>query len=303
MEFGVQIRGDWDHILNTARWAEDRGVAAIALPDHYLKRGDELDRPAWDHLIHLAGLARETSLELVCMVSPVTFRHPAVLYKMGVTIDEISNGRFTLGLGAGWMDEEFEVFSLPYPEMKIRMEMLEEAMAFMRSAIDPGAIGFDGKHYQLAEFDPQPRPKNLRLMIGGAGRPKGRRIVAAYADEYNLYARKPEVYRKVWELTRAEASEVGRDPNSIFWTSAGPGLAAKSDTEYRRLLELFADMTKQTTAHIEETYEERGYPHGPGSKAAEMLAELEEAGCQRYFPQLFIDEISDMEIIMEAYQS
>ena len=62
-------------------------------------------------------------------------------------------------------------------------------------------------------------------------------------------------------------------------------------------------MTKQTTAHIEETYEERGYPHGPGSKAAEMLAELEEAGCQRYFPQLFIDEISDMEIIMEAYQS
>ena len=303
MEFGVQIRGDWDHILNTARWAEDRGVAAIALPDHYLKRGDELDRPAWDHLIHLAGLARETSLELVCMVSPVTFRHPAVLYKMGVTIDEISNGRFTLGLGAGWMDEEFEVFSLPYPEMKIRMEMLEEAMAFMRSAIDPGAIGFDGKHYQLAEFDPQPRPKNLRLMIGGAGRPKGRRIVAAYADEYNLYARKPEVYRKVWELTRAEASEVGRDPDSILWTSAGPGLAAKSDTEYRRLLELFADMTKQTTAHIEETYEERGYPHGPGSKAAEMLAELEEAGCQRYFPQLFIDEISDMEIIMEAYQS
>ena len=303
MELGIQTRGDWEHVLETAKWAEDRELVAVALPDHYLQRGSEIELPAWDHLIHLAGLARESTLELVCMVSPVTFRHPAVLYKMGVTIDEISDGRFTLGLGAGWMDEEFEVFSLPYPNMKVRMEMLEEAMAFMRSAIDPGANGFDGKHYQLAEFDPHPRPKNLRLMIGGTGRSKGRRIVATYADEYNLYARKPEVYRKVWELTRAEASEVGRDPDSILWTSAGPGLAAKSDTEYRRLLELFADMTKQTTAHIEETYEERGYPHGPGSKAAEMLAELEEAGCQRYFPQLFIDEISDMEIIMEAYQS
>lgn len=302
MDFGIQIRGDWDHVLKTAKWAEDRDIVAVALPDHYLQRGDSLDLPAWDHLIHLAGLARETSLELVCMVSPVTFRHPAVLYKMGVTIDEISDGRFTLGLGAGWMDEEFEVFSLPYPEMKVRMEMLEEAMAFMRSAIDPGADAFDGKHYQLAEFDPQPHPKNLRLMIGGAGYPKGRRIVANYADEYNLYARKPDVYHEVWEQTRAEASAAGRDPNSIFWTSAGPGLAAKSDADYRRLLESMAHLTQQTVEHIERTYEDRGYPHGPGSKAAEMVSALEEAGCQRYFPQLFGDDISDMEIIMEAYQ-
>ena len=302
MDFGVHIRGDWEHVLETAQWAQDRDIVAIALPDHYLQRGSQPELPAWDHLIHLAGLARETSLELVCMVSPVTFRHPAVLYKMGVTIDEISDGRFTLGLGAGWMDEEFELFSLPYPEIKVRMEMLEEAMAFMRSAIDIGADGFEGKHYQLAEFDPQPRPTNLRLMIGGAGRPKGRRIVAKYADEYNLHARKPDAYREVWELTRAEASEAGRDPDSIFWTSAGPGLAAKSDADYRRLLDLFAEITGQTTEHIETTYEERGYPHGSGSKATEMLTALEEAGCQRYFPQLFIDEVSDMEIIMEAYQ-
>ena len=302
MDFGVQIRGDWQHILRVAKWAEDRDVVSIALPDHYLQRGDELEEPAWDHLIHLAGLARETSLGLVCMVSPVTFRHPGVLYKMGVTLDEISDGRFTLGLGAGWLDEEFEVFGLPYPELAVRMEMLEEAMAYMRAAIDPGTNSFKGQHYQLAEFDPHPRPKNLRLMIGGAGYPKGRRIVANYADEYNLYARKPDIYREVWEQTRAEAGVVGRDPDSILWTSAGPALAAKKDSEYRRLLEMFAEMTGQTPEHIEKTYEKRGYPHGPGSKAAEMLAALGEAGCQRYFPQLFVDEVSDMEVIMEAYQ-
>ncbi|MFV1961324.1 MAG: LLM class flavin-dependent oxidoreductase [Acidimicrobiia bacterium] len=302
MEFGIQARGDWDHVLKVARWAEERGLLSLALPDHYLQIGDNLNEPAWDHLIHFAGLARETTLELVSLVSPVTFRHPGVLYKMAVTIDEISGGRFTLGLGAGWMDEEFEVFGLPYPELEVRMEMLEEAMAYMRAAISPGDNGFQGQHYQLADFDPHPHPTNLRLMIGGAGRPKSRRIVALYCDEYNLYARKPEGYREVWEATRAEAAEAGRDPDSIFWTSAGPALAAKKDSDYRRLLEGWAEKRGQSPEKVEEVYEERGYPHGPGSKAAEMVAALEEAGCQRYFPQIFTDNMADFDINLDAYQ-
>jgi len=302
MEFGVQVRGDWDHVLEVAKWAEDRGVNSIALPDHYLKSADEPDEQAWDHLIHFAGLARETSLELVSLVSPVTFRHPGVLYKMAVTIDEISNGRFTLGLGAGWMDKEFEVYGLPYPDLRTRMEMLEEAMAYLRAAITPGHHGFHGQHYQLEDFDPHPQPTNLRLMIGGAGRPKGRRIVGRYADEYNLYARKPEVYKEVWQATREEAVVAGRDPDSIKWTSAGPAVAAKKDSDYRRLLEAMAEKSGETTDRLEEIYEERAYPHGPGSKAAEMVAALEEAGCQHYYPQIFLDDMTEFDVILDAYQ-
>ncbi|HEY7821310.1 MAG TPA: hypothetical protein VIG24_00670, partial [Acidimicrobiia bacterium] len=76
MEFGIQVRGGWDDVRATARWAEERGdVTHIGLPDHYLQRGD-MEAPAWDHLIHVAGLAVETStIGLVSMVSPVTFRH------------------------------------------------------------------------------------------------------------------------------------------------------------------------------------------------------------------------------------
>ena len=306
MEFGIQARGDWDYVLATARWAEDRGdIAAIALPDHYLQRGDEPDRPAWDHLVHLAGLARETSkLGLVSLVSPIGFRHPAVLYKMGVTIDEISGGRFTLGLGAGWLDEEFELFGLPYPELEVRMEMLEEAMAYLRAAITPGAVGFEGKHYRLSEFDPHPHPSNLRLLAGGAGKAKARRITARYADEYNLYARKPEVFREVVEKTRAEAREFGRDPDEIFWSSAGPGVAAKKEADYRRMLEGIATLTGHTPEHVESRWDERGYPHGSGSKPAEMIAALEEAGCQRFYPQVFLteDDPTDFELILDAYQ-
>lgn len=305
MEFGIQVRGDWQFVLTAARWADRReNVLAIALPDHYLQRGDEPDKPAWDHLVHLAGLARETeTLELVSLVSPVTFRHPAVLYKMGVTIDEISDGRFTLGLGAGWLEEEFTMFGLPFPDLGTRMEMYEEALGYLRAAITPGSHGFEGTHYSLDEFDPHPHPKNLRLMGGGAGGPKARAITAKYCDEYNLYAKPPAKYREIREQTRAETAELGRDPDEIKWSSAGPGVAAKKEPDYRRMLQGIAEMTGKDTDHIEDVWKERGYPHGSGSKPAEMIAELEEAGCDRFYPQVFLDEDdpSDFDIILDAY--
>jgi len=304
MEFGIQTRGDWSYVLAAARWAEDRGdLAAIGLPDHYLQRGEEPEKPAWDHLVHLAGLAVETSrIGLASIVSPVTFRHPAVLYKMAVTIDEISGGRFTLGLGAGWLEEEFTKFGLPFPDLKTRMAIYEEAMAYLRAAITPGARGFDGKHFQLDEFDPQPHPIGLRLMGGGVGGPKARRITALYADEYNLYARKPEEYRAVRESTRDLAVQLGRDPEEISWSSAGPGTAARKESDYRRLMEGMAELTGLSVDHIESRWEERGYPHGSGEKPAEMIAALEEAGCQRFYPQMFLseDDPADFDLVLDA---
>lgn len=305
MEFGIQARGDWEFILTAARWAEERGdIAAVAVPDHYLQHGDEPEKPAWDHLVHLAGLAVATErIELVSMVSPVTFRHPAVLHKMGVTIDELSGGRFTLGLGSGWLEKEFTLFGLPFPDLGTRMGMYEEAMAYLRAAITPGAMGFEGKHYQLAEFDPHPHPKRLRLMGGGAGGPKARRIAAQYADEYNLYARHPHEFREIREETRRLAQEHGRDPDELSWSSAGPGVAAKKEVDYRRMLEGMAQLTGHSPEHIESTWDKRGYPHGSGAKGAEMIAALEEAGCQRFYPQLFgrEDDPADFDLIFDAY--
>lgn len=305
MRFGIQTRGSWEYALATARWAEDRGdIELVGLPDHYLSRGSDLGAPAWDHLVHLAALAAQTTtVELASIVSPITFRHPGVLYKMGVTIDEISGGRFTLGLGAGWMDEEFEVFGLPYPDTATRMEMFEEAMAYLRAAITPGAHGFEGKHFTLAEFDPHPHPRALRLMGGGAGGPKARRVAALYADEYNLYARKPAEYAEIRTATVELAVAAGRDPDSILWSSAGPGVAARKDSDYRRMLDAMAERTGRPPEHIENVWESRGYPHGSGSKPAEMITALEEAGCERFYPQVFIgeDDIGDFDLVFDAY--
>jgi alkanesulfonate monooxygenase SsuD/methylene tetrahydromethanopterin reductase-like flavin-dependent oxidoreductase (luciferase family) len=306
MEFGIQTRGHWDDILATARWAEGRAdVAAVGLPDHYLKSADDPEAPAWDHLVHIAALASHTSrVELMSLVSPVTFRHPGSLYKMAVTIDEIAGGRFTLGLGAGWMEEEFTMFGIPYPDLNTRMDMYEEAMAYLRAAITPGAHGFDGKHYQLDEFDPHPHAVGLRLAGGGAGGPKARRITAQYADEYNLYAKPPEEFAKIVNATREIAGEIGRDPDDISWSSASPGLAAKKEPDYRRLLERAAEFFDRDPEHLATRFDERGYPHGSGSKPAEMMAALEEAGCQRFYVQAFVidaDETSILDDMFDAY--
>lgn len=306
MEFGIQTRGHWEEILATARWAEQRGdVAAVALPDHLLRGADAVEDPAWDHLTHLGALASHTStVELTSLVSPVTFRHPGILYKLAVTIDEISGGRFTLGLGAGWMEEEFTMFGLPYPDLATRMEMYEEAMAYLRAAITPGAHGFDGKHYHLDEFDPHPRTVGLKLAGGGAGGPKARSITARYADEYNLYARPPEQFAKIVDATRDIAVEIGRDPDEIFWSSASPGMAARKESDYRRLLDEAAEYFDRPQEHLETRFEERGYPHGSGSKPAEMIAAMEEAGCRRFYVQAFLvgpGDTATLDDMFDAY--
>ncbi|MDP9144088.1 MAG: LLM class flavin-dependent oxidoreductase [Actinomycetota bacterium] len=302
MELAVQTRGDWDLILTTARWAEDRGLAALALPDHYLERGDTPDLPAYDHLVHLAAVARETSnLELVSLVSPVTFRHPAVYYKIGVTLDEISGGRFTMGIGTGWLDEEFELFGIPYPDRKTRFELLTECMDYLSAAIAPEARGFDGEHFRLAEFDPRPHPRNLRLLIGGGGDVKTPQIAGRYADEFNIYACLPEAYALKRDRAKAAALEAGRDPSTIFFSTACPAIAAKGEADYRRLLQMLAERTSSSPERIEQVYEERGYPHGSGSKPAEMLLALGEAGCERFYPQMFLGNTADHDIILDAY--
>lgn len=305
MEFGIQTRGDWGEVLDTARWAEKReDLTAMGLPDHYLRSADAREEPAWDHLTHLAALASHTSrIELISLVSPVTFRHPGSLYKMAVTIDEISEGRFTLGLGAGWMEEEFTMFGLPYPDLATRMEMYEEAMAFLRAAITPGAHGFEGRHYRLDEFDAHPHPIGLRLAGGGAGGPKARRIAALYADEYNVYATTPEAFAKIVNATRDTAVESGRDPDEIFWSSTGPGIAAKKEPDYRRVLEKAAEFFDRTPEHLEKRLDERGYPHGSGAKPAEMIAALEEAGCRRFYVQTFLVDAGDTSTLDDMFDA
>jgi alkanesulfonate monooxygenase SsuD/methylene tetrahydromethanopterin reductase-like flavin-dependent oxidoreductase (luciferase family) len=169
---------------------EARGIHAVSLPDHYLYGTAPFANPAPDALTQIAGLARETDrVELSTLVSPVTFRHPAVFAKTAITLDRMSGGRFTLGLGTGWMDAEHEIFGFPYPPMAERFELLEEHLAYVRTAITPGESSYEGSHFSLQPIELHPPASHgPKLVVGGGGPNKTPRLAGTYGDEFNVYA-------------------------------------------------------------------------------------------------------------------
>ena len=243
MEFALQTSGSYETLLSSAEWAEDRGLACIAIPDHYVLSLDEsgVDTPARDAFVLLAGLARDTErIELSVLVSPITFRHPAVYGKAGFTMDEISGGRFTLGIGTGWLDLEHEVFGFRYPPMSERYDMMEEALAYVRAMAAGEA--FEGRHYRLQARDLNPKPSDgFKMVVGGRGPTKTPTLAGRYADEYNAYPAPIEELKRRIDLARSEAAAAGRDPDALMISSAGSVLVGTDEADYLDRLGALAD--------------------------------------------------------------
>ena len=152
MDVCVGIEGQED-----ASWAEwkalaaacdDNGIAALYGADHYLSTSRPNERAALDIWGTLCALGAVTSrLRLGSFVSPASFRHPSVLAKLAVTADHVSGGRIELGMGAGWYEDEHRAFGLPFPDVKTRMDILEEQVAIVRGLTGPSPFAFQGAHY------------------------------------------------------------------------------------------------------------------------------------------------------------
>lgn len=284
MQFGLQVGGgSYEELLGWARFAEERNLSGYAIPDHYL-RGDE-SVPALDALAILGGLARDTeTIELVLLVSPVTWRHPAVLAKTYATIDDMSGGRFTLGVGTGWMEREHALFGLPFPERSTRFDMMEEALAYLRAAYAEPPAPFAGEHYTFEAFDMQPRPP-LRIVVGGTGTRRTPTLAGRYADEFNAYPAPEAAYRAKVERARRAADDAGRDPDALLISSSGVLVAGDTPEEYRARLEQFAAMVGSPIDRVEESLRERNSPRGTWDEVREILDGLARAGMQRFWIQ------------------
>ncbi|MGF1665241.1 MAG: LLM class flavin-dependent oxidoreductase [Acidimicrobiia bacterium] len=282
MEIAVQTMAGYDDTLRLARWCEGNGVAALAVADHYLG-GPALDSPALDQLVVLGGIARETtSLRLATLVSPLTFRHPAVHLKAAVTLDAMSGGRFSLGIGAGWMEEEHDAFGLELFPMGERFERLEETLGYLTAALSGTVGGFQGRHYRLAPFDPQPRPERMRLIVGGVGAKRTPDLAGRYADEFNLAAGEvPWATRSRRALEVAEAS--GR---TLTLSAAFPPMIGSDDADYRRVVHEGAEARGTEPEALHQRIEAFGIPAGPPERFLAGLAHLAAGGIERVYLQL-----------------
>ena len=289
MELGVQVVGNYEHVRTVAGIAERAGIAAVAMADHYLygRTPYEWTAPAYDSLVQSAALARDTTdVELVMLVSPITFRHPAVYAKTLTTIDEISGGRFVFGLGTGWHDGEHETFGFTYPSLADRFELLEDALGYLRVYVDDPEAGYDGTNWTLAPFDVNPRTRaGLRLLVGGGGAQKTPTLVGRYADEYNLYHHTADGIAERLDVMRTAADEAGRDPDAIVITTCYPTIGGADEAEIDEFLGAWGSRSGRTAAEMREAFDGR-IPMRTWDEHAEQLQTFADLGFSRVYLQV-----------------
>ena len=168
----------------------------------------------------------------------ISYRNVAQLGKMVASLDVLSGGRVTCGLGLAWFEAEHRAYGMPFPPRAERYELLEDALQLLPLLWGKGAPAFEGRRLRVPEALCYPRPLQDRipLLVGGSGERRTLRLVARYADACNLFGDAATVRRKVAAL-HGHCAEVGRDPSEIEVTHLGDVLVGRDRAEVDRLVE------------------------------------------------------------------
>jgi alkanesulfonate monooxygenase SsuD/methylene tetrahydromethanopterin reductase-like flavin-dependent oxidoreductase (luciferase family) len=238
LRFGIHA-GPQDCSLDDLRrlWriADARGFHWCSVWDHLFSVSDLQNpaKPAFEGIATMAALASETQrVRVGCLVFCVCYRSLGVLAKAAVTIDHISNGRCELGIGAGWNEAEARAFGLPFPDIRARLDLVEESAIVLRRLFDGERVTFAGKQIQLIDAlcDPLPVQPRLRLWIAGQGEKRMLRIVARHADGWNVPFLAPDVYAARSATLDHWCERERRDPRAIVRT-VNLGLALGADEQ------------------------------------------------------------------------
>lgn len=215
----------------------DRLVAAAA--GHYDSawcidhlQGDVLE--GWTAVTYLSALhpALQWGHTVLCQ----SFRNPALVAKMGATLQFLSGGRFVLGIGAGGQEEEYRAYGYDFPAGRTRVAQLDEALQIIKALWTQERATFMGEHYRVEAARCEPRPDPIPPIMIGAFRPQMLRLAARHADWWNVSSTPIDEYcTLVGEFERACAA-VGRDPSTVRRTTGSGCICAPTDAEVAALM-------------------------------------------------------------------
>lgn len=242
--YWLDTSNSWQHMLAMSKLAEQVGWDGIWLPDHFMpppegypEQEDEDPemgevRESWTLAAALAALVPR--VRIGHMVLGNTYRHPAVVVNMAACLQEISGGRFVLGIGAAWQENEHRRYGIPLGTIKERIDRFEEACEVIRLLFHDTRATFSGQHYELEGAPMMPKPDPVPpIMIGAEGERRMLPIVAKYADEWNMWGMPHEVAPKMKRLDElCEAN--GRDPKSLHRTAVSLLYWADNEAELKR---------------------------------------------------------------------
>ncbi len=221
VRFGLflpQVGVPFGVIKERVQLADRLGFHSVWFVDHMWSRGlPDLDHlEAWTLMSATAAVTERIGIGTLVLCN--SYRHPALLAKMVASLDNVSNGRLLLGLGAGWMDEEYRAYGYSFPSTRVRIEQLDEALAVIKLMLTEPRASFQGKYYAVDEAVNNPKPlqkPHPPILIGGAGEKRLLRVVAEHADIWNCPNNVAPLLVQKLDALKRHCDAIGRDPQTI----------------------------------------------------------------------------------------
>jgi len=301
VEFGIYFDYYLDfpklklHVLE----AEALGYHSVWIMDHLVWKGSQLPfnekgsvLESWTTLSALASLTQ--NIRLGSLVLCNSYRNPALLAKMASTLDNISNGRLELGMGAGWHEEEYVAYGFPFPGAKDRIMQLKEAITIIKKMWTVNKPSFQGKYYNIkgAICEPKPLQKpHPPIWIGGAGEKLTLNVVAEMGDGYNVGA-SPQDFARKMRILKKHCRRVNRDFNEIQKSWVGEVIIGEDEIALAQKIEALKPKQIPLEEYLKSTIV------GPPEKCAEKIGQFIREGAT-LFILLFRKYREDRKLFME----
>ncbi|MFM8322842.1 MAG: TIGR03560 family F420-dependent LLM class oxidoreductase [Chloroflexota bacterium] len=304
IEAALMIEGQdgltWPRWQRLAQAAEQLGFAGLYRSDHFTN-ADGPDQDSLELWVSLAWLAAHTRrIEFGPLVTPVSFRHPALTARMAAAVDDLSGGRLTLGVGAGWQAREHEHFGFDLLDVPARFARFEEGLEVITRLLrSDQPVDFAGDYYLLKDalLLPRPaRPGGPPLLIGGNGPQRTLPLAARYADEWNAVFTPPQAFAELSARLDDLLVQRGRRPEAVRRSLMTTVLYGRDAAALQRRVERYG-----RGQHSPDELRRRGLLVGTAEQIAAQIEALGQAGVQRVMLQwLEMDDLDGLEAVAQA---
>ncbi len=302
MDIAIMIEGqnglNWPRWKKIVRAVENLGFAGLYRSDHFTN-SNLPDIDSLELWISLAWLAENTQrIEFGPLVTPLSFRHPVHIARMASAVDDLSGGRLTLGLGAGWQEREHEKFGFSLLDIDGRFRRLEEGLEVVTLLLrgdEPSS--YAGEFYTLKDAIMLPRPQRPGgppILIGGNGEKRTLPLVARFADEWNANFITADEVRRLNGILDGLLEERDRNSSDVRRSLMTGCVFGRTEAKVKEASKVYGE------GSIEELRRE-GFIIGTGSQVSEQLAQLAETGIDRLMLQwLDLDDLEGLEALAKA---
>jgi alkanesulfonate monooxygenase SsuD/methylene tetrahydromethanopterin reductase-like flavin-dependent oxidoreductase (luciferase family) len=225
--------------LNRALLLISGNFESARIIDHLMNNEGSNDIESFTTLAYMAALHPQLKFghSVICQ----SFRNPALVAKMGASLQFLSGGRFLFGIGTGWDEAEYKAYGYDFPPARVRVEQLEEALQIIKAmwsekaSTTAGGVTFSGVYYRVNEAVCEPKPDPIPPIMIGAFKPKMLRITAKYADEWNVSSTGIGKYRRLAAAFERACADMGRDPSTVRRSWGGGCICMPTQAEAERI--------------------------------------------------------------------